>query len=155
MVAVHRPPAREPTYLKALGAAEIIDRAEFSAPGKPLDKERWAGVVDVGGQPHARQRLCGDEVRRRGRGLRPGAGHGLPGQRGALHPARRHAVRHRQRDGAEGRCAQQAWSRLASDLDLAKLDSLVHEIPLADAIAAGADILAGKVRGRLVVDVNA
>jgi acrylyl-CoA reductase (NADPH) len=50
---------------------------------------------------------------------------------------------------------QQAWARLAQDLDLAKLDSLVHQIPLAGAIAAGADILAGKIRGRLVVDVNA
>ncbi len=50
---------------------------------------------------------------------------------------------------------EQAWARLAQDLDLAKLDSLVHEIPLAGAIAAGADILAGKVRGRLVVNVNA
>jgi acrylyl-CoA reductase (NADPH) len=50
---------------------------------------------------------------------------------------------------------EQAWARLAQDLDLAKLDSLVREIPLAAAIGAGADILAGKVRGRLVVDVNA
>jgi acrylyl-CoA reductase (NADPH) len=50
---------------------------------------------------------------------------------------------------------EQAWARLAQDLDLAKLDSLVREIPLAGAVAAAADILAGKVRGRLVVNVNA
>jgi hypothetical protein len=54
---LHRPPA-EAEHLKALGAAEvIIDRAELSAPGKPLQKERWAGVVDSRGQPHAGQRL--------------------------------------------------------------------------------------------------
>jgi acrylyl-CoA reductase (NADPH) len=50
---------------------------------------------------------------------------------------------------------EQAWARLAKDLDLAKLDRLVQEIPLAGAIAAASDILAGKVRGRLVVNVNA
>jgi acrylyl-CoA reductase (NADPH) len=50
---------------------------------------------------------------------------------------------------------EQAWARLAADLDAAKLDSLVREIPLAGAIEAGTDILAGKVRGRLVVNVNA
>ena len=50
---------------------------------------------------------------------------------------------------------QQAWQRLAKDLDLAKLDGMVREIPLADALAAGDDILAGRVRGRLVVNVNA
>jgi acrylyl-CoA reductase (NADPH) len=50
---------------------------------------------------------------------------------------------------------EQAWARLAKDLDLAKLDSMVREIGLSEAIAAGSDILAGKVRGRLVVNVNA
>jgi acrylyl-CoA reductase (NADPH) len=47
-----------------------------------------------------------------------------------------------------------AWNALAADLDPAKLDAITHEIALTDALAAGADILAGKVRGRLVVDVN-
>jgi acrylyl-CoA reductase (NADPH) len=50
---------------------------------------------------------------------------------------------------------EQAWARLARDLDLAKLDGMVREIPLAGAIDAAAEILAGRVRGRLVVDVNA
>jgi acrylyl-CoA reductase (NADPH) len=50
---------------------------------------------------------------------------------------------------------ERAWAQLAKDLDVVKLDSLVHEIPLAGALQAGADILAGRIRGRLVVNVNA
>ena len=92
----------EADYLKQLGAAEVIDRAELSAPGKPLAKERWAGVVDAVGSHTLANACAGTQLPRRGGGLRPGAGHGLPGQRGALHPARHHAVRHRQRDGAAG-----------------------------------------------------
>ena len=50
---------------------------------------------------------------------------------------------------------EEAWQRLANDLDLAKLDAMLREIPLAAAIGAGADILAGRIRGRVVVNVNA
>jgi acrylyl-CoA reductase (NADPH) len=140
--------------------AEGAGRGRGHRPRRAVGTRQAAGQGALGrrgrfgGQPHAGQCLRRHQVPRRGGRLRPGAGHGLPGQRRALHPARRHALRHRQRDGAEG-LREQAWARLAQDLDGAKLDSLVNEIPLAGAMAAGADILAGKVRGRLVVDVNA
>jgi len=48
-----------------------------------------------------------------------------------------------------------AWQRLAQDLDLARLEAITTEIPLAGALQAGADILAGRIRGRVVVNVNA
>ena len=85
--------AAEADYLKRLGAAAVIDRAELSAPGKPLQKERWAGGGRCGGQPHAGQRLRADALRRRGRGLRPGRRRRPAGHGDALHPARRHAGR--------------------------------------------------------------
>jgi acrylyl-CoA reductase (NADPH) len=89
----------EAEHLKSLGASTIIDRSELSAPGKPIGKERWAGSDRHRRQPHPRQRLCDDEIPRRGGCLRPRRRHGFPGDGGALHPARRHALWHRQRDG--------------------------------------------------------
>ena len=146
--------ASEADYLKRLGATTVIDRAELAAPGKPLQKERWAGVVDSVGS-HTLVNACA-QTRYGGAvaacGLAQGAdfpatvmpfilrGVSLLGIDSVMAPK---ALR------------EQAWARLAQDLDLAKLDSLVREIPLAGAIAAAADILAGKVRGRLVVNVNA
>ena len=90
--------AGEAGYLEDLGAAEVIDRAELSAPGRPLQ-----GALGrrrrCGRQPHARQRPGRHPLRRHGRRLRPGPGHGPPRLRGAVHPPRRHPRRRRQRDG--------------------------------------------------------
>ncbi len=66
----------EADYLKALGASEIVPRAELTAPPKPLAKERWAGGHQFGRFHHARQRAVDDQVRRRGRGLRSRRRHG-------------------------------------------------------------------------------
>ena len=62
--------ASEADYLKHLGAAEIIDRAELAAAPRPLNKERWAGGVDSVGSTHAREPAVDDEIRRRDRRLR-------------------------------------------------------------------------------------
>jgi acrylyl-CoA reductase (NADPH) len=144
----------EAEALKALGAAEVIDRAELSSPGKPLAKERWAGVVDSVGS-HTLANACAG-TRYRGAVAACGLAQGMDFS-GSVAPFILRGVTLYGIDSvmAPKALREQAWARLAQDLDLRKLDSLVHEIPLAGAIAAGADILAGKVRGRLVVNVNA
>ena len=144
----------EADALKALGAAEVIDRAELSAPGKPLAKERWAGVVDAVGS-HTLANACAG-TKYRGAVAACGLAQGMDFP-GSVAPFILRGVTLYGIDSvmAPRALREQAWARLAKDLDLAKLDSLVHEVPLAGAIAAGADILAGKIRGRLVVNVNA
>jgi acrylyl-CoA reductase (NADPH) len=144
----------EADALKALGAAEVIDRAELSAPGKPLAKERWSGVVDSVGS-HTLANACAG-TKYRGAVAACGLAQGMDFP-GSVAPFILRGVTLYGIDSvmAPKALREQAWTSLAKDLDLAKLDSLVHEIPLSGAIAAGADILAGKIRGRLVVNVNA
>jgi acrylyl-CoA reductase (NADPH) len=125
----------EADFLTALGARQIIDRAELSKPGKPLDKERWAGAVDVaGGQLLAN--VCA-AMRYRGVVTACGLAAGIDSVMAPL---------------AE---RVQAWHRLAQDLDLALLESLIREIELDDAICVAAELLEGRVRGRVVVRVGA
>jgi acrylyl-CoA reductase (NADPH) len=144
----------ESDYLKSLGAKEVIDRAALSAPGKPLQKERWAGVVDSVGS-HTLVNACA-QTRYRGVvaacGLAQGAdfpatvmpfilrGVVLAGVDSVYQPL---ATRN------------EAWAKLASDLDRKKLDSITRTIKLSDAVTVAAEVLAGKVRGRVVVDTNA
>ncbi len=143
----------EAGYLEALGAARILDRAELSAPGKPLGPERWAGVVDVvGGQTLAN--ACATT-----KAFGAVAACGLAG--GMDFPAtvapfilRGVALYGIDSVHAPRALRQQAWDRLAKDLDPAALAGMTREIGLADALPAASDLLAGKVRGRLVVDVN-
>ncbi len=144
----------EAETLKALGAAEVIDRAELSAPGKPLGKERWAGVVDSVGS-HTLANACAG-TRYRGAVAACGLAQGMDFP-GSVAPFILRGVTLYGIDSvmAPKALREQAWARLAQDLDLTKLDSLVREIPLVAALDAGAEILAGKVRGRLVVNVNA
>jgi acrylyl-CoA reductase (NADPH) len=144
----------EADALKALGAAEVIDRAELSAPGKPLAKERWSGVVESVGS-HTLANACAG-TKYRGAVAACGLAQGMDFP-GSVAPFILRGVTLYGIDSvmAPKALREQAWTSLAKDLDLAKLDSLVHEIPLSGAIAAGADILAGKIRGRLVVNVNA
>ena len=144
----------EADALRALGAAEVIDRAELSSPGKPLAKERWAGVVDSVGS-HTLANACAG-TRYRGAVAACGLAQGMDFP-ASVAPFILRGVTLYGIDSvmAPKALREQAWARLAQDLDLARLDGLVHEIPLAGAIAAAADLLAGKVRGRLVVNVNA
>ena len=144
----------EADFLKNLGAAEVISRDELSAAGKPLGKERWAGVVDSVGS-HTLANACAT-TRYGGAVAACGLAQGmdLPG---SVAPFILRGITLYGIDSVMAPLAkrQAAWARLAKELDLAKLESLTQEIPLAAAVQAGSDILAGKVRGRLVVNVNA
>jgi acrylyl-CoA reductase (NADPH) len=144
--------AAEADYLKGLGAAEVIDRAALAAPGKPLQKERWAGVVDAVGS-HTLANACA-QTRYRGAVAACGLAQGMDFPSSVapfiLRGVRLIGVDSVMCPQAERRAA---WTRLARDLDLAKLDAMTTGIGLADAIAAAPEILAGRVRGRLVVDV--
>ena len=145
--------AAEADYLRQLGADTIIDRAELSAPGRAMAKERWAGVVDSVGS-HTLANACA--ATRYGGAV---AACGLA--QGADFPATvmpfiLRGVRLLGVDSVMAPKARRiaAWQRLASDLDPALLETIATEIALGEAIAAAADLLDGKVRGRVVVDVN-
>ena len=144
----------ESDYLKQLGAAEIIDRATLAAPGKPLAKERWAGAVDTVGS-HTLANICA-AMRYRGTVAACGLAGGMDFP-SSVAPFILRGVTLAGIDSVMAPLAlrEEAWTRLAHDLDRNRLEAMTHDIALADAIGAAADIVAGKVRGRLVVDVNA
>ena len=143
----------EAGFLKSLGAAEVIDRAPFSAPGRPLAKERWAGAVDTVGS-HTLANVCAS-MRYRGTVAACGLVQGmdLPA---TVAPFILRGVTLAGVDSVMCPRAEriEAWNRLARDLDMSKLDLITHEIGLAEAIPTAAALLAGQVRGRVVVDVN-
>jgi acrylyl-CoA reductase (NADPH) len=143
----------EAEFLKGLGAAEVIAREELSAPGKPLGKERWAGVVDSVGS-HTLANACAT-TRYGGTVAACGLAQGMDFP-GSVAPFILRGVTLCGIDSVMAPMARraEAWARLARDLDLAKLDALTTEVGLDGALEAGPQILAGRVRGRLVVDVN-
>ena len=144
----------ETDYLKALGASEVVDRAQFAAPGKPLGKERWAGAVDSVGS-HTLANVCAT-TRYRGVVAACGLAQGMDFP-ASVAPFILRSVTLVGIDSvmAPKEDRLKAWSRLASDLDTKKLDAMTTEIGLEDAIEKAPEILAGKVRGRLVINVNA
>lgn len=144
----------EADYLKGLGASEVIDAATLSAPGKPLVKERWAAVIDSVGS-HTLVNACA-ATRYGGVVAACGLAQGMDFP-GSVAPFILRGVHLAGVDSvmAPRAVREAAWARLARDVDAARLDAMTTEIPLAAAPAAGADIVAGKVRGRLVVNVNA
>jgi len=145
--------ASEEAYLKDLGASAIIDRAELSEKGKPLQKERWAGVVDSVGS-HTLVNACA-QTRYGGAVAACGLAQG-PDFSATVMPFILRGVSLLGVDSVmapkEPRMA--AWQRLARDLDASSLDVIANEISLSEAIPAASELLQGKVRGRLVVDVN-
>ncbi len=142
------------SYLKELGAAEVIDRTELSAPGRPIGKERWAGAIDSVGSHTLANVLA--QTRYGGVVAACGLAQGmdLPGSvapfilRGVALVGIDSVMRPK-------RDREEAWGRLARDLDLDKLEAMIVPASLADASALGESIIAGKVRGRVAVDVNA
>jgi len=144
--------ASEEAYLKQLGASSIIDRAELSAPGKPLQKERWAAVVDAVGS-HTLANACA-QTRYGGVVTACGLAQG-PDFPATVMPFILRGVTLAGIDSVMAPLAkrQQAWERLARDLDPAKLEAMVEEVPLARAAEKAADLMAGKVRGRVVVKI--
>ena len=144
---------QEGDYLRDLGAAEIIDRQTLGAPGKPLTRERWIGAVDTVGS-HTLANVCA-ATRTRGVVTACGLAQGmdLPATVAPF------ILRGISLVGIESvRCPMperlEAWRRLARDLDVGHLARMTTTVGLSDAIRMGSDLLAGTVRGRVVVDVN-
>jgi len=140
-------------YLQSLGAAEVIERRTLSEPGKPLQRERWAGVVDSVGS-HTLANACA-QTQANGVVAACGLAQGMdfpatvaPFILRGVTLAGINSVT------APSEVRSEAWSRLAKGLDLAKLESMTREIALAESLDVAPEILAGRVRGRLVVDVN-
>jgi acrylyl-CoA reductase (NADPH) len=143
----------EADYLRGLGAAEILDRAAFSDPGKPLARERWAGAVDVVGS-HTLANVCA-ATKYRGVVTACGLAQGmdLPA---SVAPFILRGVSLIGIDSVM--CPrperQEAWGRLVRDLDPAKLEAIADEIGLTDVVPMAERLMAGRVRGRIIVDVN-
>jgi acrylyl-CoA reductase (NADPH) len=142
----------EEGYLKSLGAAEVIDRNELAGPAKPLARERWAGGVDSVGSTTLANLLSMTKYGGAIAACGLAAGMDLPS---SVAPFILRGVCLLGIDSVMCPVEQRrvAWSRLARDLDPAKLAEITHEIGLADVIGQGAEILAGKVRGRIVVKI--
>ena len=142
----------EEAYLKQLGAGAVIDRAELSAPGKPLQKERWAAVVDAVGS-HTLANACA-QTRYGGVVVACGLAQGADFPATVM-PFILRGVTLAGIDSVMAPLAlrQQAWDRLARDLDPAKLEAIVQEVPLERAAEKAAELMAGKVRGRIVVKI--
>jgi acrylyl-CoA reductase (NADPH) len=143
----------EAAFLESLGAAEVLGRELFAAPGKALGKERWAGAIDVVGS-HTLANVCAS-MRHRGVVAACGLAGGLDFP-ATVAPFILRAVT---LVGVESvMCPREerveAWRRLSVDLDAAKLESLTEEIGLTEAIDRAAPLLEGRVRGRLVVDTG-
>jgi acrylyl-CoA reductase (NADPH) len=144
---------QEAGYLERMGASAILDRGELAAPGRPLQSERWAGVVDSVGSVTLANALA--QTRWNGAvaacGLAGGGdlpatvmpfilrGVTLYGINCVFQP---NTVR------------EQAWALLAEHVKPAQLAEMTHEVPLSDIVQASNDLLAGRIRGRTVVDVN-
>lgn len=143
----------ESEYLTELGASEIIDRATLSEPGKPLQRERFAGVVDaVGGNTLVN--ACA-QVKYRGAVAACGLAES-PKFPATVMPFILRGVTLYGIDSVMAPAAprQAAWERLARDLDANVLETVANDITLSEVPGVAADVLAGKVTGRLVVDVN-
>ena len=142
----------EEPYLRQLGASEVLSRDEFSAPGKPLAKERWAGAVDVVGS-HVLANVCA--------GMKYGgtvAACGLAGGSDLPTTVIPFLLRGVNLLGIDSvMCPRmpriEAWRRLARDLPLDRLDAMTDEVALSQVAALAPKILSGQVRGRVVVNV--
>jgi acrylyl-CoA reductase (NADPH) len=144
---------QEAEYLKALGAIEIIERTELSAPGKPLARERWAGAIDSVGSHTLANVLAGTKY---GGAV---AACGLAGGMDLPTSVAPFILRGVTLAGVESvmcplPARREAWKRLDSELDRSKLEAMVSEIGLEGVIEAGQRIVEGKVRGRIVVKIG-
>jgi acrylyl-CoA reductase (NADPH) len=144
---------QESGYLRSLGAGAVLDRSALSAPGKPLQKERWAAVIDSVGS-HTLVNACA-QTRYRGTVAACGLAQGMDFP-ASVAPF---ILRGITLCGVDSVMAPkplrlEAWQRLARDLDPHKLEEMTTGIVLRDSLSAAERILAGQVRGRIVVDVN-
>ena len=141
-------------YLRSLGAASIIDRATIATPSsKPLDPERWAGCIDsVGGSTLA---TILPQMKHRGAVASCGLAGGTKLETTVI-PFLLRGVSILGIDSVACPTVERisAWARLARDLPAAKLDAMSQMAGLGDLLRLGPDILAGRIRGRVIVDVN-
>lgn len=145
--------AGEAAYLTTLGAAEVIDRTELSKPGKALGKERWAGVVDIVGSTTLANACATTRYGGAVTACGLAGGMDLPA---TVAPFILRGVTLYGIDSvmAPRPVREAAWQRLAAEADAQALAAITTQAGLADAPALGADILQGRVRGRVVIDVN-
>jgi acrylyl-CoA reductase (NADPH) len=153
--AVHAVTGRshEADFLKGLGAAEIVDRKELAGPAKPLARERWAGAVDAVGSTTLANLLS---MTRYGGAV---AACGLAGGMDLPASVAPFILRGVCLYGIDSvMCPldrrREAWKRLESDLDRQKLAMITREIGFSDVFGVAPDLLAGKVRGRIVVKIG-
>lgn len=140
-------------FLTSLGAKKIISRSELSKPGKPLDKEQWAGAIDVVGS-HVLANACA--------GTKYGGvvvACGLAGGMDFPVTVAPFILRGVTLIGTDSvMCSKairmEAWHRIEKDLDLSVLNDIAREIGLSETLEAANDLLAGHIRGRVIVDVN-
>jgi acrylyl-CoA reductase (NADPH) len=142
----------EHAYLQQLGASEVIDRNTLSEPGKPFQKERWAGVVDTVGSHTLANALA--QTRYGGAVAACGLAQGMDLPTTVMPFILRNVALL----GVDSVMAplplrQQAWDRLARDLNPALLESMIDEVGLEQAIDKAAQLMAGQVRGRVVVKI--
>jgi acrylyl-CoA reductase (NADPH) len=143
----------EAGYLKGLGATEVIERKELTGPVRPLSKERWAGGIDAVGSTTLANVLS---MTRYGGAV---AACGLAGGMDLPTSVAPFILRGVSLIGIDSvmcplAMRQQAWGRLETDLDQAKIAAMTAEIGLGEVIDAGARVVAGEVRGRIVVKVG-
>ena len=143
---------QESGYLQTLGATEWVDRQTLSAPGKPFQKERWAGVVDTVGSHTLANALA--QTRYGGTVAACGLAQGMDLPTTVMPFILRNVAL----VGVDSVMAplarrQQAWDRLARDLDPAKLEAMIEEVPLDLAQAKAQALMDGQVRGRVVVRI--
>ncbi len=144
----------EEAYLLSLGASSVMDRALLSKPGKSFQKERWAGVVDAVGSHTLANALA--QTRYGGVVAACGLAQGMDLPTSVM-PFILRGVTLAGIDSVMAPLAkrQRAWTRLARDLDPTLLESMIEEVPLDAAIAKAQDLMAGKVRGRVLVKTRA
>ena len=144
----------EEAYLKSLGAQTVIDRAELSAPGKPLQKERWAAVVDSVGS-HTLANACA-ATQSWGAVAACGLAQGMDFPSTVAPFILRGVTLYGINSVTVPRAKrEEAWSQLARDLPMQKLEAMTQDIGLEQAIGMASRILEGQVRGRLAVKVHA
>jgi acrylyl-CoA reductase (NADPH) len=144
---------QEREYLTALGAAEVVDRAALSAPGAPIGRELWAGAIDSVGSHTLANVLA--QTKYRGVVAACGLAQGMDLPATVLPFILRNVtLAGIDSVNAPNAVRVEAYARLARDLDLAKLESTVAEVGLADAPKVAQAVLRGEVRGRTLVDVR-
>ncbi|QIE43447.1 oxidoreductase (plasmid) [Rhodobacteraceae bacterium SC52] len=144
--------ASEEPYLRSLGASSIVDREELAGKARPLNKERWAGAIDVVGGAVLANVISMMQYR----GIV--AACGLAGGMDLPTSVAPFILRGVTLAGVDSVMCPQAdrvgaWKRLASDLDFTKLEEMVSEVALEDVVATAPKFLEGQVKGRIVVPV--